>query len=62
MNKGGKNMPAKKEVPKMEVINILKDGTRTHSMKDVPVPDEIALMILSVVNGCKVRIAKKERV
>ncbi|MDW5525369.1 hypothetical protein R6Z02_16665 [Carnobacterium maltaromaticum] len=53
-------MPAKKEVPKMEVINILKDGTRTHSMKDVPVPDEIALMILSVVNGCKVRIAKKE--
>ncbi|WP_413518576.1 hypothetical protein [Carnobacterium maltaromaticum] len=55
-------MPAKKEVPKMEVINILKDGTRTHSMKDVHVPDEIVLMILSVVNGCKVRIAKKERV
>lgn len=60
MNEGGKNMPAKKEVPKMEVINILKDGTRTHSMKDVHVPDEIVLMILSVVNGCKVRIAKKE--
>lgn len=55
-------MPAKKEVPKMEVINILKDGTRTNSMKEVPVPDEIVLMILSVVNGCKVRIAKKERV
>lgn len=52
-------MSAKKEVPKMEVINILKDGTRTHSMKNVPVPDDIALMILSVVNGCKVRIAKK---
>lgn len=62
MNEGGKNMPAKKEVPEMEVINILKDGTRTHSMEDVPVPDEIVLMILSVVNGCKVRIAKKERV
>lgn len=55
-------MPEKKEVPKMEVINILKDGTRTNSMKEVPVPDEIVLMILSVVNGCKVRIAKKERV
>ena len=53
-------MPAKKEVPKMEVINILKDGTRTHSMEDVPVPDEIVLMILSIVNGRKVRIAKKE--
>ena len=59
MNEGGKNMPAKKEVPKMEVINILKDGTRTHSMEDVPVPDEIVLMILSIVNGRKVRIAKK---
>lgn len=55
-------MPAKKEVPEMEVINILKDGTRTHSMKDVPVPDEIVLMILSIVNGRKVRIAKKEGV
>lgn len=53
-------MSAKKNTHKMEVINILKDGTRTHSMKDVPVPDEIVLMILSVVNGCKVRIAKKE--
>ena len=52
-------MPAKKEVPKMEVINILKDGTRTHSMEDVHVPDEIVLMILSIVNGRKVRIAKK---
>ena len=55
-------MSAKKNTHKMEVINILKDGTRTHSMKDVPVPDEIVLMILSVVNDCKVRIAKKERV
>lgn len=53
-------MPAKKEVSKMEVINILKDGTRTHSMKDVPVPDEIVLMILSIVNGRKVRIVKRE--
>lgn len=59
MNEGGKNMPAKKEVPKMEVINILKDGTRTHSMEGVHVPDEIVLMILSIVNGRKVRIAKK---
>ncbi|MDT1943357.1 hypothetical protein AB6883_12830 [Carnobacterium maltaromaticum] len=53
-------MSNKKNEQKMEVINILKDGTRTHSMKDVPVPDEIVLMILSVVNGCKVRIVKKD--
>ncbi len=52
-------MAVKKEVPKMEVINILKDGTRTHSMEGVPVPDEIVLMILSIANGRKVRIAKK---
>lgn len=50
----------KKNTQKMEVINILKDGTRTHSMEDVPVPDEIVLMILSIVNGRKVRIAIKE--
>jgi hypothetical protein len=55
-------MSAKKNTHKMEVVNILKDGTRTNSMKEVPVPDEIVLMILSVVNGCKVRIAKKEHV
>lgn len=53
-------MSNKKNEQKMEVINILKDGTRTHSMKDVPVPDEIVLMILSVVNGCKMRIVKKD--
>lgn len=53
-------MSNKKNEKKMEVINILKDGTRTHSMKDVPVPDEIVLMILSVINGCKVRIVKND--
>ena len=57
--KEAKTCQQKKEVPEMEVINILKDGTRTHSMEGVHVPDEIVLMILSIVNGRKVRIAKK---